>query len=275
MKPIRKDKIIDNLKKTIFSKKIEIFENIESTNTFANEIAGKGAPEGTVIIAEEQNAGKGRMGRIWVSPKYANLLMSVIIRPEIHVEEIFALNMVMALAVTDAIKDIFGLNAKIKWPNDIYLNMKKLGGILTEISAKGREIDYAVVGLGLNVNWKPETVSEMRYPAICLSEEVGYEVSREKIISTILIKLELFYRMVSKGLANKLLKLWSDRSILTGKTVEIDTGTGTVSGRVFGIDRRGSLIIESEEGNEQRVIFGDVSVKEITNESTNNRKNSR
>ncbi|MFC1884616.1 biotin--[acetyl-CoA-carboxylase] ligase [Thermodesulfobacteriota bacterium] len=272
LKPLRKKMILDAIEKSMFSQKIKIFGTIESTNTYANEIARMGAPEGTVVIAENQNAGRGRMGRKWVSPKYANVLMSVIIKPDIKIREIFAINMITTLAVTDAIEEIFGLNSKIKWPNDIYLNMKKVGGILTEISAKGHDIEYVVVGLGLNINWKPENLTEMRYDAISVSEEVGYPLSREEIISSILIKIDLYYKMYSQGMSLKLLELWRERSIILGKLVEIDTGEETISGRVLRVDHRGTLIIENEDGDKNEVIFGDVSVKEIKDESTHNRK---
>lgn len=258
----------------MFSRKIEILENLGSTNTYANEIAGRGAPEGTVVIAEEQNAGRGRMGRTWVSPKYANVLMSVVIKPNIKIDEIFAINMMTTLAVTDAIEEIFGLTSKIKWPNDIYINMKKVGGILTELSSKGPEIEYVIIGLGLNINWKPENLSEMRYSATCVSDEVGGPLSREKVISSILKKIDLYYKMFSEGMSRELLELWRDRSIILGKMVEVDTGEGTISGRALRVDHRGSLIIENENGDKKEVIFGDVSVKEIKDESTHNGKNS-
>ena len=143
MEPLQKMIIMEELGESIFARKFLIFDVLGSTNDHAKEMADRGSPEGTAIIAEEQKAGRGRMGRAWISPKHSNLLMSVLLRPEIQLPGAFALTMIMALSVTDSIYEIFGLKTGIKWPNDIYFNGKKLGGILTEISVKGERIEYA------------------------------------------------------------------------------------------------------------------------------------
>ena len=274
MVPLKKDLIIKELGESVFARNLIVLENLDSTNNFAIKIAENGAPEGTVVIAEEQSAGRGRMGRNWISPKYANLLMSVLLRPQVEVQGVFIFTMVMALSVTEAVYETFGLRSGIKWPNDIYLKGKKLGGILTEISYKGHIVEYAVVGLGLNINWKPEGVMNTRYPAVCIRDEVGGEVPRDKIIGSILAKLDLYRKMVLSGKLKELFGLWDERSITRGKMVEIDTGKEIISGRVTGIDRFGSLIMNDKEGNEKKFLFGEVSLKEIKNEGLDNGKNS-
>ena len=272
METLQKNVIMGALGQSIFSRKFLIFDALDSTNDHAKEMADKGSPEGTVIIAEEQKAGRGRLGRAWISPKHSNLLMSVLLRPEIDLPAVFALTVIMALSVTDSIYEIFGLKTGIKWPNDIYFEGKKLGGILTEISVKGDRIEYAVVGLGLNINWKPEDMAGMRYAAVCIKDAMGSRVPRERIVYTILLRLESYYRMISTERQDDLYESWRRRSIVLGKWVEVDTGERSISGRVIWLDNSGNLVLKDSEGREKKILYGDVSVKEIRDEGADNRK---
>ena len=156
MKSLNAEKIKSLLKNSLFSKNILIHNRLPSTNDTAKELYKQGAPGGTVILVEEQSAGRGRMDREWVSPAGKNILMSILLKPSMEIERVYTLTLALAVSVTDAVKELAGLSAMIKWPNDIYLNNKKLGGILTEFRAKGITVDYVILGIGLNVNWCPE-----------------------------------------------------------------------------------------------------------------------
>jgi len=144
-----------SLGNSLFSSRIVHHERIDSTNGLLKELALKGGPEGTVVLTEEQTGGRGRRGRIWVSPAGCNLLVSILLRPSLDPEQVFVLTMVLALATVHAVRRVAGLSLRIKWPNDLFARGKKLAGILTEFGMKDKIVDYVVLGMGLNVNWHP------------------------------------------------------------------------------------------------------------------------
>jgi BirA family biotin operon repressor/biotin-[acetyl-CoA-carboxylase] ligase len=262
------------LGQSIFGRNIVFHEVLGSTNNLAKELGSAGAPEGTLVLTEEQTAGRGRLERRWVSPRYSNLTFSVILRPHMQADQVFALTMVFALAAIDGMEEVCGLNSKIKWPNDVYASGKKLGGILTELSTRGKLVDYVVLGLGLNVNWNPgpavsnpgETAGldqTVMYPATSILAETGIEVSREHLLASILKRLEMYYHQVVEADLETFYDRWNRLSVLQGKRVVIDVMGEKISGRVNGTDETGALMIEDEQGLEQRIICGDVSVREV------------
>ena len=173
------DTLRSRLSQSPLGKNIIFRDTLHSTNTLAKELAGEGAVHGTLVLAEEQTAGRGRMGRPWFSPKYKNLLVSLLLRPPTPAEEVFIFTMVLAIAAIDGMEKVCGLRVSIKWPNDLYAGRKKLGGILTEFSALGKRVEYVVLGLGLNVNWNPGDGEGMLYPATSVFYETGKKISRE------------------------------------------------------------------------------------------------
>jgi BirA family biotin operon repressor/biotin-[acetyl-CoA-carboxylase] ligase len=226
--------IINKLGSSLFAQNLVFQRSLNSTNTLAKELAAQGAPEGTLVLAEEQREGRGRMGRRWVSPGHVNLLFSLLLRPHIHKDQVFVTTMILALATIEAIKSRTGLTSRIKWPNDIFAAGKKLGGILTEFSLRQEDIDYVVLGLGLNVNWSPhqtEGVSHLATSILVLSGQI-----------------DDFYRT------------WNEVSMIIGRNVEILSPIEKTHGRALRIDRSGALIIEDDAGKEQRIIIGEVSV---------------
>lgn len=263
------------LGQSIFGRNIVFHEVLGSTNTLAKKLGSAGAPEGTLVLTEEQTAGRGRLKRRWVSPKYSNLTFSVILRPPMQADQVFALTMVFALAAIDGMEEECCLNSNIKWPNDVYASGKKLGGILTEFSTRGKLVDYVVLGLGLNVNWNPgpavSTLGEttqfdeavLLYPTTSILAETGIEVRRERLLTSILNRLERYYHQVVKGDLETFYDRWNRLSLLQGKEVAIDVMGEKISGRVTGVDETGALMIEDEKGLEQRIICGDVSVREV------------
>ena len=252
------------LGQSIFARAIVFHEILDSTNRLAKELGTKGAPEGTLVLCEEQTAGRGRMGRRWLSPRHANLLFSVLLRPKIPPDKVFLLTMILALAAIDAIGELYALKAMIKWPNDLYVGRKKLGGILTEFSTWNKTVEYVVLGLGLNANWNPGDEEGILYPATSILVETGRKVVREDLLVGILEKLGSYYRKMSSGRLEGFYKRWNEESMLVNKRVEIRSTGERICGKALRIDPHGALIILDDQGQERKIVYGDVSVREIS-----------
>ena len=252
--------ITNKLGSSLFAQNLVFHRSLDSTNTLAKELAAQGAPEGTLVLAEEQSEGRGRMRRRWVSPGYVNLLFSLLLRPHIHKDQVFVTTMILALATIEAIKSRTGLTSRIKWPNDIFAEGKKLGGILTEFSLRQEEIDYVVVGLGLNVNWSPHQTEGVSNLATSILAETGSRISRNDLLVALLRIFELYYGEVLSGQIDDFYKTWNEASMIIGQNVEIVSPIEKTHGRALRIDRSGALIIEDDAGKEQRIISGEVSV---------------
>jgi BirA family biotin operon repressor/biotin-[acetyl-CoA-carboxylase] ligase len=253
--------ILDKLGSSLFAQNMVFHRSLDSTSTVAKELAAQGAPEGTLVLAEEQGAGRGRMGRRWVSPGYVNLLFSILLRPNIHKDQVFVTTMILALATIEAIKSRTGLTTAIKWPNDIYVEGKKLGGILTEFSLGQGDIDYVVLGLGLNVNWSPDQTEDVSNPATSILSETGSKISRDDLLVTILRIFEVYYQEVLSGEIDDFYRTWNEASMIIGRDVEIVSPKDRTHGKALRIDRTGALVIRDRAGKEQKIISGEVSVK--------------
>lgn len=259
MELLNADRIKELLENSTFSKNIRIHRSLPSTNSMAKELYGQGAADGTVILAEEQTAGRGRMDRRWLSPACKNILISVLLKPVMKVENIYTLTLALAAAGIDAIGDLNGLSSMIKWPNDIYLNNKKLAGILTEFRIRGKSPAYVILGMGLNVNWNPE--KDILFSSTCILNETGQETSRNRLIAGILLRFEKFYRDIINDDLEEFYDRINGLSLLTGKEVSVDTGSGKIQGRVLGLDKQGGLILEGHDGIVKNILNGDVSIE--------------
>jgi BirA family biotin operon repressor/biotin-[acetyl-CoA-carboxylase] ligase len=257
-KPIRPEGLQEGLDQTRFGSNILLYRRLSSTNTLAKELGARGAPEGTLVVAEEQMAGRGRMGRRWDSPGFVSLLFTALLRPKISLDRVFALSMVFALATLDGIEAMTGLKAMIKWPNDIYVGDKKLGGILTEFSVENRLVGYVVVGLGLNVNWSPENQEKMLYPATSIMAETGCKAPRERLLIEILKVFNRDYAEVSAGRLDEFYERWSERCVILNRPVEVESPRGVIFGKADRVEPDGTLIISYGGGKEQRILWGDV-----------------
>jgi len=256
-----KDIIIRGLGSSIFSKNLILHERIDSTNKLAKELALKGAQDGTVVLAEEQVAGKGRMDRRWLSPSHTNLLFTIIMRPKLDPNDTFILTMILAVAVIDTVREMNGLEILIKWPNDLCINQKKVAGILTEFSVRDKRLEYVILGLGLNVNWRPEENNGLMYPATSILVESGRMISRNELLSGILKRFEGSYKEVLSGRGEDLYMRWNQLSMVIGKDVKIISQDEVVRGKVIRIDRQGALILKNSLGEEKKRLSGDVSLR--------------
>ncbi len=246
---------------SLFAANVVYLARIDSTNRFAKELALSGAPEGTVVIADTQTAGRGRMGRHWVSPGHLNLLFSVLVRPKCSSEELFGLTMALALGATEAIRERCGLVAKIKWPNDLYVGRKKLGGLLTEFALEERLVTYAVLGLGLNVNWSPQQEKDILQPATSIVDETGKRTHRGELLATILRRFEVLYQRLRSGELEAILRYRNEHCMILGREVLIIGHGEGFKGVAVRIDRDGALVIREEGGTEKRVVSGEVSLR--------------
>ena len=258
---LQPDLLKQRLAGSIFSSHIHYQSSIDSTNTVAKALAGQGAPEGTLVITEEQTAGRGRRGKSWVSPPGANLLFSVLLRPAMEGDRVFVLTMVLALAALKAVKKVTGVKAMIKWPNDLYVGMRKLAGVLTEFSVKGKNVEWAVVGMGINVGWHPETPEGGGAPATSLLEETGQRLSRNDLLLEILKGFEVSYRDVVRGSMRALYEEWNQNCLVLGHSVVVTSEREQIEGRALCIDDFGALIIEEADGHQRRILTGDVSLR--------------
>jgi len=232
---------------------------IDSTNNFAKEMASK-VPDGTVIIAEEQIAGRGRLGRSWISQKGCGIWMSIILKPNIQPQEALNLTQVAAISVVKAIEEVFHVESKIKWPNDIILNNKKVCGILTEMSSEIDKINYVIIGIGVNVNCDnfPE---ELKGKATSLYLETNSKVDRKKLTASILNNLEFYYNAYLQKGFEYIRPICIEKSITIGRQIKVIANEGEIEGKAVNIDNNGSLVVETKEGKRLSIMSGDVSVR--------------
>lgn len=216
-----------------------------STNDEAKRLASDGAPEGTVVVAETQTAGRGRRGRVWASPK-GNLYVSMILRPRIEPAAAPPLAPAMGLAVALAIEDVAPLTAELKWPNDVLVGGKKVAGVLTESVIAGGKLSAVIVGIGVNVG--VELPPELAEIATTLSREAARNVRREEMEEALLRRMiEIYGRFLDGGFA-ALVDEWNERDALAGKQVNIDAGGRLVEGAGAGIAPTGALRVRTAAG---------------------------
>lgn len=242
---------------------IVFYEETDSTNVRAKILGEEGKKSGVLVIAEQQTGGKGRRGRGWVSPKRTGIFMSLMLRPEILARHASMLTLVSAVAVAKGINEIGNIECTIKWPNDIIINGKKVCGILTEMSTDMEEIQYVVVGMGINVNNK-EFPQEIQSVATSLFLETGKEVERAKLVAGILKQFESYYGIFEKDQdLSGILSVYNEMLINKNRQVRIIEEGKERTGLALGIDKEGALLVQRENGAVERVIAGEVSVRGI------------
>ena len=244
-----------------FGQKIFSFETIDSTNNCAKALAACWAEEGTVVLAEEQTAGRGRLGRTWLAAPNENLTFSLVLRPELPSEAMNLLPLYAAVGVAEAIEKTTGLAVECKWPNDLIIGGKKLAGILLEGSLKEESVDYVVIGIGLNVN-QTDFPPDLASRATSLRLESGRDVDRAELLRTILRTLEEHYRTIMKQGFHAILPLWLSRTHMINRQITVSQDGTTLSGVVTGLSPEGALILRTN-GTEKTLYAGDVSIVEM------------
>ncbi len=233
------------------------FHTLTSTNDLAKELGNQGAPEGTLVVAEAQTAGRGRMGRQWVSPLAVGLYVSIILRPALPLEELPKITLTTAVAVVRAIRRATGLQTAIKWPNDIMLAGKKIGGILSEMATSRERLQFVVVGLGLNVN-NPRISGELAALATSLAQESGRTFSRVRIVQTWLEEFETLYDGLLTQRFPDILKEWKELTITLGRQVTVRQGSREISGLALDVAPDGALMIKQANGKVVSLAAGEV-----------------
>jgi BirA family biotin operon repressor/biotin-[acetyl-CoA-carboxylase] ligase len=246
---------------TMFGHSFRYHDEIESTNLEAKTLALKGAPEGTVVVAEVQSAGRGRLGRRWTSPAGKGLLFSVVLRPTLPMSQAHLLTIVAAVAAAEAIEKHVAARVAIKWPNDLFIGDRKVGGILMEVAGEADEIDWVILGMGLNVNTEySELPVALRRTATSLKIVGGELVDRSDVLAALLLSLEAQYKAVARGGFESALTAFRERDYLLARTISVETRQGPVVGAAAGIDDRGALLVELPHRRVRSFHSGDVTL---------------
>ena len=259
---LTREEIAEHLHTRMIGKTICYFDQIGSTNKKAKEIAAAGDGHGTVVISEEQTEGRGRLGRNWSSPKRKGIWMSILVRPDIIPTDATKMTQITAASIYKALSDM-KIETQIKWPNDIILNEKKVCGILTEMSSEMMQINYMVIGIGINVNQNQEDIpDDIREKATSLKIETGKDVDRKELVGRILNHFEYFYDdFVIRGDISEALEICTDKSILIGKKIRVIRKQETLEREAIGLTEEGELVVKDEHGNTSVVVSGEVSVR--------------
>ncbi len=237
------------------------FREIDSTNNFAKQLASEGYPEGTVVIAECQSAGRGRRGRQWHSEPGQGIFMSLILRPALPVKELSRITMFIAVAIVDTLNEV-GIKSGIKWPNDVLINGRKIAGILTEAVTDMDGIEYIVTGIGLNVNTLIKDLpEEFRGIATSVREAAGRSVPRIELLQGLLLQLESRYQQLITGGFSDILEKVRSLSLVIGHDIIIDSVNGITEGRAIDIDNNGFLMVRDATGNIHHVMSGEILLK--------------
>lgn len=242
------------LSTTIMGKNIHYFKETVSTNILARDMADS-VEEGTVVIAESQTGGRGRLGHKWISPE-GGIWLSVVLKPKMQPLYAARITLLAGVAVAKTIRS-YGLPAKIKWPNDVLINDKKVCGILTEIGAEMDSIHYVVVGMGIDANVDTETFpEEFRDSSTSLKNELGSGINRVEFVQRLLSELESLYMEFQGEGFSSIMEDWRNMSATIGEWVKITTQTRAVYGEAVGVDSEGALIIETDEGKLEKIVAG-------------------
>jgi BirA family biotin operon repressor/biotin-[acetyl-CoA-carboxylase] ligase len=238
---------------------VHFWPTLGSTMDEARRLADADAPDGTLVIADEQTAGRGRLQRSWWAPAGTSLLMTLLLRPALQPRQAQRLTMICSLAVCDAIAQHSGVEALVKWPNDVLIGGKKACGILTELSLTGNRLEYALVGMGLNVNVDFSGAPPLMAPATSLLMEAGHPVSRLDLLVALLEGIERRYEALLRGVSFQ--EDWRRRLATLGQDVCVTSGQDRVCGEAVGVDKDGALLLRLSDGTSRRVLAEDVTLR--------------
>ncbi len=243
-----------NLRTQRIARRVVAYESTDSTMDIAHRLAAGGEPEGSVVVAEGQAQGRGRLGRKWVSPKGKGIYLSVILRPPIPLSSVAHVTLTAAVAAARAIISTVERRPQIKWPNDILVNGKKVGGILTELSAELNRVRYVIVGIGLNVH----AFAHLPAYGTSLAHETGGRVNRLQLARALLVELDRVYEIfLTQGVA-PVLEAWRGFAEFLGHRIRVALQNRTVDGQAMDVDSNGALLVRTDTGIVEPVSAGDV-----------------
>jgi len=238
-------------------RRIVYLTSTTSTMDVARQEAEAGTPAGTVVLAEEQTKGRGRFDRAWVSPAGKNLYLTLVMRPPL--DRLRSLGIIAPLAIALAVEDSTGLAPRIKWPNDVLIDGRKLSGILIESEISGSAVEYALVGPGINVNFDIEQSPEIAAIATSIKRELGRETSREHLLAAFLNQFEALYEDAPTG--DAVLQDWRSRLDTLGREVRVTFRDQVYEGTAEDVDRDGNLILVQPDGTRRTVEAGEVTLR--------------
>jgi len=257
------EEIRQGLKSSFIGAQVHAYAKTSSTMDRAVEAARAGAPEGALFVADEQTAGRGRFGRAWVSPPGSQIMISLVLRPKS--EWLHQLNMAVPMAVARAVERTTGLKPMIKWPNDVQLGGKKMAGLLVDVTGRDGQTEFAIIGIGLNVNFDPAKHPEIAAMATSISKELGRPAARLPILRALLEEFESLYERVKRG--ERLTQEYRAKLATLGQRVRVTWATGTAQeakleeGTAVDVDDAGALTIRREDGTKTQVVAGEVSLR--------------
>ncbi|MFH1442023.1 MAG: biotin--[acetyl-CoA-carboxylase] ligase [Candidatus Omnitrophota bacterium] len=249
--------IQQDLDTKFIGRNIYYYDTVPSTMDVAFEagVNDLSMPEGSIFLSETQTKGKGRLGRGWSSPKYKGLYLSLVLKPKILPSQASLLTLLTAVGICEAVKEIKGAGAKIKWPNDILINDKKAAGILTEINAETDIIHFVVIGIGINVNNDKKALPA---GAVSLKEETAEHIDRVYLLQEVLRCIEKNYLLFKQGQAKEIIDKWRGLNTTLGRRVKVNLQTGHLEGEAVDIDADGALLLRKDSGLTQRITAGDI-----------------
>ncbi len=247
--------ITRSLNTKFIGKKIHYFDYLASTMDFAMQLGVDGAAGGSLVLAESQIKGRGRLGRSWFSPKYKGIYLSLILRPKISPAACPILTLMSAVSICEAVKEVMDLDVQIKWPNDVLIHNKKVAGILTEMNAEVDKVNFVVIGIGLNVNNDKKSLIAQ---ATSLSQQQGEEISRVVLLQELLRRIESNYLLLEDGGSSEIINKWRNFNLTLGTRVKVCYQDKHIEGQATDIDIDGSLLIRKDSGLIQKISSGDV-----------------
>jgi BirA family biotin operon repressor/biotin-[acetyl-CoA-carboxylase] ligase len=254
-----RDHILGDLGTRVVGRCIRWHDSVPSTNDLALKLAEIPVPEGTVIIADEQTAGRGRLGRAWASPR-GGVWLSVILSPGLPQERVPVIGLAAGTAAAQAIRKTTGLPARLKWPNDVLVGGKKVVGVLAEATPGAERV---VVGIGINANIPLDALRGISgHPVTSLQAQLGRPVEREVLIRVVLQELDQAYAALRSAGVPEVLSRWREMAETLGRSVRVEMPGATIHGTAFDIDEAGALLIRLNDGTVRRVVAGDVRMRE-------------
>ena len=247
------------LKNRLFGNKLYAFDTIDSTNQFAKTLAVKGEPEGTLVYAETQTAGRGRWGRTWDSTYRKGLWFSIVLRPAVKMEQATLLTLLAATSIAAGIEKILGIGVCVKWPNDLFVQNKKVGGVLLETSQRQNQMPYVVMGVGLNVCQTKEDFSpDIQKSASSLEMVSGLKIDRISLFADLLYQLEQDYQRSQREGFDFILNEWTDRNSILDADITFKISDRNIRGRVKGFQPNGDLLLIRPDGRQETYRSSDV-----------------